>query len=120
MSGELIIELKELQFFSYHGLFREEKKVGGEFAVDVAVKFTALKTKISKVDETVNYVSLYEIVKEEMNQPTDLLETVAQTIAEKIHQQFSKVTEVKIKIVKKNPPIINFPGSIAVVFEKKF
>ena len=120
MAGEFIIELKELQFFAYHGLYREEKKVGGEFVVNATVKFKSKEIKITRVDETVNYVSLYEIVKEEMNQPTDLLETVAQTITEKIHQQFSKVTEVKIRIEKKNPPIINFPGSIAVVFEKTF
>ena len=40
--GEFIIELKGLQFYSFHGLYAEEKKVGGEFVVDVSGK-TRLK-----------------------------------------------------------------------------
>ena len=120
MNTGFTIELKGLQFFSYHGLYKEEKKVGGEFAVDVSATFSSIQTNIHRVEETVNYVKLYEIVKEEMQQPKDLLETVTQAIAENIHKQFAKVIRVTVRIEKKNPPILNFPGTVAVVFEKDF
>lgn len=121
MTGEFTIELKSLCFFSFHGLYEEERKVGGEFVVDLSAKYAPEKnTFLANIDETVNYATLYKIVQEEMSQPRNLLETIAQSIAEKIHQAFPLVDEVEVSIEKKNPPVMNFTGSVGVRFKKLF
>jgi dihydroneopterin aldolase len=118
--SEFTIELKRLYFFSFHGLHDEERKVGGEFSVDLLVKYSAAENIIVSIEETVNYAILYEIIKEEMKQPRELLETITQSISEKIHQAFPQVKEIEITIEKKHPPIIGFSGSVAVSFKKEF
>lgn len=118
--SEFTIELKQLYFFSFHGIYEEERKVGGEFIVDLLVKYSSGDNKVSKISETINYAELYELVKVEMNKPRDLLEAIAQTTAEKIHSTFPQSKEIEIRIKKKNPPINNFSGSVAVNFKKLF
>ena len=120
MHSEFTIELKSVIFFAFHGLHDEERKTGNEYEVDLAVKYIADGKKITKIDETINYVRLFEIVKQEMGQPRNLLETVAISITEKIQEQFSQVKEVVVRINKKNPPIINFSGSVAVIYTQRF
>lgn len=116
--GEFIIELRQLQFFSFHGLYAEERKVGGEYVVDLFVKYNSEKKQITSLEETINYEKLYDIVKKEMSQPRDLLEIISQSIAEKIQQLFPSIKEIEITIEKKNPPIAGFKGSVAVRFKK--
>ena len=54
---------------------------------------------------TVNYETLFKIVKEEMEQPSKLLETVAEKIAQDVLQKFPDALSVELKISKLNPPI---------------
>jgi dihydroneopterin aldolase len=117
--GEFTIELKDLWFFSFHGLYEEEKKTGGEFLVNVFVKTHSLK-QVNSIEETINYADLYDLVKAEMNVPRDLLETLAQSIAEKIHQAFPSIKETSIRITKKNPPIAGVSGQMAVTYSEKY
>ena len=117
--GEFTIELKGLQFFSFHGLYEEEKIIGGEFKVDLLVKFSEEK-HITTIEQTINYAALYAIVKEEMNQPRKLLETLAQSIADKIHAAYPSLKEIDIRIEKKNPPIAGFIGSVGVSYKNQF
>ena len=118
--GQFTIELNQIYFYSFHGVYEEERKAGGEFTVDLFAKHSSDENPISSIKQTVNYASLYEIVKVEMDQPRDLLETIAQSIAEKIHKTFPIVEEIEIRIEKKNPPIVNFNGNVAVTYRKMF
>ena len=116
--GEFTIELRGLQFYSFHGLYPEEKKVGGEFIVDVFAKFPAEGHNLKSIDKTVNYAALFAIVKDEMNQPRELLESIAQSIAEKIYAKYSVIKEVEIRIEKKKAPIVGLNGSVAASYRK--
>jgi dihydroneopterin aldolase len=118
--GEFIIELKGLQFYSFHGLYAEEKKVGGEFVVDVFAKFPATSHSLTSIEETVNYAALFEIVKEEMDQPRELLETIAQSMAEKIYAKYAVIKEIEIRIEKKRAPIVGLNGSVAAKYRKTY
>jgi len=118
--SEFTIELKDLYFFSYHGLHEEERIVGGEFSVDLFAKYISGENTITIIEETINYAILYEIVKIEMNQPRDLLETLAQSITERIQIKFPVIKEIEIRIVKKHPPITGFAGTVGVCFKKQF
>ena|SRR6185503_19566084 len=118
--GEFTIELRDLEFYSFHGLYEEEKKAGGEFIVDVFAKFPAEDHILNSINETVNYAALFTIVKDEMNQPRELLETVAQSIAEKIYAKYSVIKEVEIRIEKKKAPIVGLKGSVAASYRKVY
>lgn len=120
MHSEITIELKSVLFFAFHGLHEEEGKTGNEYEVDLSVRFISDGKMVTKIDETIDYVKLFEIVKQEMEQPRKLLETVAISITEKIQEHFSEVREVQVRINKKNPPIVNFSGSVAVLYSKLF
>ena len=106
--GEFVIELKGLQFYSFHGLYEEEKKAGGEFVVDVSAKLDSSHHEVSSIEETVNYAEVFAIIKKEMNVPRELLETLTQSIAENIHAKFSSLKEIEVRVVKKVPPIVGF------------
>jgi|SRR5437764_1064968 dihydroneopterin aldolase len=120
MSGEFIIELKNLRFFADHGMFQEEIKVGNEFEVDITLKCKAPKKEITSLDQTVNYVEVYRIIQEEFKTRRSLLETTAMKIAEKIEEQFEELEQLVICIRKLNPPIINFSGSVGITYTKTF
>ena len=62
-----------------------------------------------KLIDTVDYVLLNKIVKEEMSIPSKLLETVGKRILNRVFLESNLVTKVIISISKINPPIID-PG----------
>lgn len=113
------IHLNQLQFYSYHGLYEEEKVIGGVFEVNAIVIYNITKENSFKINDCLNYVALYEIIKTRMSKPTELLENIANEIAQTILAQFSQVTEVDISITKKNPPIHQCKGNITVRMNKK-
>jgi 7,8-dihydroneopterin aldolase/epimerase/oxygenase len=114
------VELNAATFFAFHGLYEEEKKTGGEFEVNLGVSYFTDIAVIDNIEQTVNYVKLYELVKQQMQVPTGLLETVAMQIAEKIHEVFPLINEVNVKIEKKHPPVHNFSGSLSVTYRKQY
>ena len=118
--GEMIIELKGLQFYSFHGLYEEEKKIGGEFVVDVVAKLNSGHAEVSSIEETVNYAEVFAIIKKEMNQPRQLLETLTQSIAEKVHEKFPAIKEIEVRVEKKVPPIVGFNGTVAATYRNIF
>jgi 7,8-dihydroneopterin aldolase/epimerase/oxygenase len=113
------IRLHNLQFFSFHGLYEEEKVLGNNFEVNAAVTVNATET-VTTLDQTVDYVKIYHIIKQQMDIPTALLETVAQDLALKIYNTDNRITSVDITIKKIHPPIANFQGSVAVSYKKDF
>jgi dihydroneopterin aldolase len=119
MVGEMTIELKEVKFFGYHGVYLEEKKTGGEFEINLSVSFSPSK-KIQSVAETINYENLFELLKEEMKQPRELLETLTMEICERLQGKFPSINNITIEIVKLNPPIEGFTGTVSAKYSKEF
>ena len=115
----LIIQLRSLSFYAYHGVYQEEKQLGAEYEVDVSVHHQEKKIPVLHLSETINYVSVYELVKKHMNEPRHLLETVATTLAQDVFDTFAEVEKLSITIVKKKPPIAAFQGSVAVTYKAK-
>lgn len=115
----LTIQLLNLSFFAYHGIHEEEKKWGGEFEVTVTVGHQPKANPVLHINETINYVSVYELLKQHMQQPRALLETVATTFAKDVFEQFAEAEELSITIIKKHPPIAAFEGSVGVSYTAK-
>jgi len=120
MTGTMTIELHQLRFFSFHGLYAEEKKTGNEFEVDLRVTYSPQSGIITGIEDTVNYATLYEIVKGEMQKPRDLLETLVMEITGLIHSSFSQVKKVEIAVTKLHPPISEFTGTVGVRYQQEF
>ena len=104
MTGRVALE--GLEFHAYHGVYSYERESGGKFEVDIAVEtdfsFAARKDDLAG---TVDYEVLYAIVKEEMDKPSKLIETVAEKIVDKVLEKISAVILVELRIAKLNPPI---------------
>lgn len=113
------INLHNLQFNSFHGVHDEEKVLGAGFEVNVSLSFDA-SGKVGSLDETVNYVSVYEIITRRMSVATPLLETLAQELTEEIHDLDNRINSISVSIEKKNPPISNMHGTVSVNYTKEF
>ena len=115
----IIVELKKVHFHAFHGLYEEEKKAGNDYEFNLSVSWDA-EALITNLNETVNYVKLYELVKAEMKNPRQLLETLLMELAEIIHQEFLFVKEINMSVAKLNAPILNFIGSTSVTYKKTY
>lgn len=113
------IQLCDLQFFAFHGVHEEEKILGNNFVVQASLSVEASK-KVTTLEQTVNYASVYQVIKERMELPTALLETLVQDLVELIHALDDRITSVSVTIEKKNPPILNMVGSVNVNYKKEF
>jgi dihydroneopterin aldolase len=120
MSNLLTIDLKQLHFFAFHGLYEEEKKTGNEFEVNLSVDYKPGTVVISEIADTINYAELFDLVKAEMQKPRDLLETLAMEIVELIHSLYPQITKAVITITKLHPPITAFTGSVGVKYKKEW
>jgi dihydroneopterin aldolase len=101
-----IIKVRNIRVFAYHGCLKEEAKIGSDYRVDIEVKADLKASSISdRLSETVDYVLLNKIVKEEMAISSHLLETVAKRILDRVFQEDQLSAKAKVKISKLNPPI---------------
>jgi dihydroneopterin aldolase len=116
---DITIQLEKLRIFAHHGIHPQERVAGAEFEVDVQVRYAA-QGMISALDQTIDYTTVLEIVRQQMNDPRPLLETVAMDMAETIRQQFAQAKEINITIRKIHPPIRNFRGRLSVTLHKTY
>lgn len=101
-----IIALEGMEFFAYHGFYEEERKVGNRFIVDLAVTLDLTQpAQTDKLSQTVNYEVLYNIVKEEMEIQSHLLENMAGRIVDKIYHKYPHIESITVSIAKQNPPV---------------
>ncbi len=100
------IALIGLEFFSKHGYYDEEQKIGNRYGVDIKV-FTDTSEAGEKdsLKETINYETIYTIVKTVMDKPARLLEHIGHQIIQDLLGQFIAVNKVEVRISKFNPPI---------------
>ena len=94
----------------------EEGKIGSDYRVDL--KVTADLKRSSETDhlaDTVDYVHLNRIVKEQMAIRAKLLETVASNILDRILFELPMVKKASIKVSKLNPPIGGNVDMVSVI-----
>lgn len=112
------ISLDKLVFSGYHGLYAEEKKLGNTYIVDVVIDFTPKKSIIDNLDQTIDYVHVYALIKKWMAIPTPLLETLVGNMADDILKEQLLAEKVMVKITKQHLPIAEFEGTASVSIEK--
>jgi dihydroneopterin aldolase len=115
-----IIKVENIRVFAYHGCLVEESKIGSEYRVDIKVKADLEKpSKSDKLNDTVDYVHLNLIVKEEMAIRSELLEHVVDRILNRVFNEISMVRKAKVSVSKINPPIGGNVEMVTVIRKKK-
>lgn len=98
----------------------EEGKIGSDYRIDLSVKANLKPSaKSDSLADTVDYVRLNKIVKEEMAVRTKLLETVADLILDRILLELPLVRKAKIKVSKLNPPIGGNVEMVSIIMERE-
>ena len=101
-----VVKVENIRVFAYHGCLSEEKKIGSDYSVDLEVRADLQPSaKSDRLSDTVDYVLLNKITKEEMLRPTHLLETVARRILDRIFDEVAVVDKATVWVSKLNPPI---------------
>ncbi|WP_417291518.1 dihydroneopterin aldolase [Corallibacter sp.] len=101
-----IIKVENIRVFAHHGCLKEETKIGSDYRVDLEIKANLQTSAVTdQLQDTVDYVLLNRIVREEMQQPSHLLETVAKRILTRIFKEDALVSKATVWVRKLNPPI---------------
>ncbi|MDD3772990.1 MAG: dihydroneopterin aldolase [Weeksellaceae bacterium] len=117
--GKIILE--NIRIYSNHGCLDEEALIGSDYVVDLEIEADLDKaTQTDELNDTVDYVHLNRIVKEEVSVRSKLLEKVALRVLERIGAEIALVHWAKIKLSKLNPPIGGNVEKVSIVLEKKF
>ena len=116
--GKVLVE--NIKAYSYHGCLDEETRIGSDYLVNVMV--TADLSKASQTDalkDTVDYVHINKIVKEEMAIPSKLLEHVAKRISNRIFDEIPMVQESNVSVSKISPPINGDVEKVTITLNSK-
>ncbi len=112
------ITINGMRFYANHGCFSEERAIGTYFKVDmVLVVDTAKAQQSDDINDTVNYLEVYHVVKKEMMQPSHLLEHVADRIGKTVLSSFDGVSQLEVTIHKLNPPLGGQMDSVALTLD---
>jgi dihydroneopterin aldolase len=109
------IHLSGMEFYAHHGCFKEERQVGVHFKVDLVLEYNATQAaNHDDIDYTVNYQEVYLEVKEIMQHPVNLLETLCQKILSMLKEKFPQVTHAEATVHKLNPALGGKVAAVAV------
>jgi len=95
-----------MEFYAYHGCFREEQLVGNKFLVDLRIETDVEKAALSdNLNDALNYQLAYNLVKEQIMIESKLLENVAKRIMNVLTERFPEIIDASVKVSKMNPPL---------------
>jgi len=115
-----IIKVENIRVFAYHGCLKEETKIWSDYRVDLEVKADLQTSAVTdKLSDTVDYVFLNKVIKEEMEIASHLLETVAKRILNRIFNEDELVKKATVWVSKLNPPIGGDVESVTIKMTDK-
>ncbi|HNY53942.1 MAG: dihydroneopterin aldolase [Bacteroidales bacterium] len=114
-----LIVIENMEFYAFHGHYREEQIVGNRFVVDLKIETDmTVAAKSDNLKDAVNYQKAYQIVKSQMDRKSYLLENIAGRILEALYAELEGIKKATVKVSKVNPPMGGKIGSVSVVMEK--
>ena len=107
-----------MSFFANHGCFEAERITGNTFTVDLAVDFDFSRAESTdNLADTLDYSRLYALVKEEMQRPANLLESVACRIVARMEREFPEIKGGMLTLKKSAPVMGGQLGASGVEIE---
>jgi dihydroneopterin aldolase len=114
-----LIQIENMEFYAFHGHFKEERIVGNKFLVDLTIETDmAIAVESDNLKDAVNYQRVYEIVKQQMGLKSHLLEHIAGRIIDAVYAEMDGIKKITVKLSKMNPPMGGKIGSVSVVLSK--
>ncbi len=107
--------LQDMEFRAYHGCYDLEQMVGNRFRVEL--KISAELGEVAERDDVtlaVNYLTVYEVVREQMRITQRTIERVAQNIIVAVKVRFPQIVEVECRVSKLAPPLGGKVGAVSV------
>ncbi len=114
-----MIQLENMEFYAYHGCYKEEQVVGNQFLVDLSLETNCDKPmKTDNLNDALNYLKVFELVKAEIAIKSNLLENVAGRILDTLYKNFDQIEKATIKVRKMNPPLGGRIESVSVTLSR--
>ncbi len=114
-----LIQIENMEFYSFHGHFKEERIVGNKFIVDLTIETDmSIPSESDNLKDALNYQRVYELVKLQMEMKSHLLENIAGRILDAIYTEMGGIIKAKVKVSKLNPPMGGKIGAVSVIMEK--
>jgi len=114
------ILLENMEFFAYHGCFKEEQIIGNRFIVNLELETNTEKAELSdSLRDTINYQEVYNTIREQVDVKSHLLEHVGRRILDAIMNKFEGIISLKVKISKMNPPMGGKMNCVSLEMERK-
>lgn len=115
------IEVNGIKLYAFHGCLPEEGLVGGHYLVDISmVTNFQLAAETDTLENTIDYVMVNVIVKEEMAIRSKLIEHVGNRIILRLKETLKNLFSVKVKITKICPPINGDVENVAIIIEETY
>lgn len=112
------IEVNGIKLYAYHGCLDEEAVVGAHYTVNVKIVTNFSKAiESDKLTDTIDYVSVYNIVKQEMGIRSKLIEHVGQRIINQIKKAEKNIDSIQVKVIKHHPPVGGAIENTAIIIE---
>lgn len=113
------IVVEGIRIYAYHGCLKEEGLIGANYSVDVVMEMDF--TEAAQTDDltkTIDYVVVYQIVKEQMAIRSKLIEHVGQRIVNELKKTFVSIQKVEVKVSKHNPPMNGDVNCVSVLISE--
>lgn len=100
------IYLRNLRFHALHGVLPQERVTGNDYELTLRIGYPMEGAMRSDaVADTLNYAEVYELVRDEMQTPCNLMEHVARRISDRLLRQYPEIRSIDLWITKRNPPM---------------
>ncbi|MCU0457358.1 MAG: dihydroneopterin aldolase [Bacteroidales bacterium] len=114
-----LIQIEGMEFYAFHGHFKEEQIVGNKFLVDLTIEAdTQRPAQSDNLKDAVNYQKAYEIIKAEMGRKSYLLENIAGRIIDALYRELPGIGKATVKVSKMNPPVGGKVNSVSVIVSR--
>lgn len=114
-----LIRIEGMEFYAFHGHFREEQIVGNKFVVDLEMETDmTIASASDNLKDAVNYQMAYQVVRNEMETKSYLLENIAGRILDALYSELTGIIRARVKVSKLNPPMGGKIGSVSVELER--
>jgi len=114
-----IIRIEQMEFYSYHGHYEEERIVGNRFIVDLLMETDcSAASESDNLKDALDYQRAYELVRDEMKKKSFLLEHLARRILDILFAHFNNLERAEIKVAKLNPPMGGKIGAVSVTLTR--
>ena len=109
------IRLNRMEFYAYHGCYRQEQLTGNQYIVDITINTDmGVASKTDDLRDALDYAEAYALVKQEMAVRSHLLEHVSSRILDSLFARFPQIEQAKVCVAKLNPPVGGQMQSVSV------